>query len=94
MKIALNEKVRVFYKEAASEGEAANIYCGVISNIGGQQRRCYLSVFMSADLSLEYLDFINYNGRSYADISIINAWLTCDMRSRPALYIRSGKVEK
>lgn len=93
MKIAVNEKVRVFCKEG-QEGEAANIYTGIISNIGGEQRRCYLSVFMSSDLNLEYLDVINYNGRSYADIFIGNAWLTCDMRSRPALYIKSGKIEK
>ena len=91
MKIAKGETARVFIKTGDDGSE--NIYTGIISNIGNEQRRCYLSVFMGTDLKLKYLDAVNYEGKGYADIQISFAWLTCDMRGRAAIYIKDGIVK-
>lgn len=93
MKIAKGEKLRVFYKRSDEDG-SENIYTGVISNIGGEQRRAYMSVYMNSDLKLEFLEVCEFNDKSYADIDVIYAWITCDMRSRPAIYIQSGRIPK
>ena len=93
MHIRTSEKIRVFYKPS-DDSSSENIYTGIISNFGNEQRRCYMSVFMATDLKLEFLEECTVNDRGYADVEIGDAWITCDTRSRPALYIKSGRVKK
>lgn len=88
MKIARFDEVNVF-KTKSREG-ADNYYCGIIANVSGQPtRRAYMTVFLSGALK----DHFEYpEERSNLRIQIMEAWLTVDAQSKPALYIKSGAV--